>query len=333
MSASVETYGNRADWLRARKTGIGASEMAAVMGISPYASPYSVWAEKVTDEIDDRPPTGRQYWGTRLEGLIADEFAAQMDGVQVQDPGPYTIYRDAANHMFATPDRLVEHADGTISVLELKTAGLDRWHDWDACPPAQYLIQVQHQIAVTGAAGGYIAVLIGGNEFRIYPVPRDDAMIADIRAAAAEFWASVERREPPEVDGSTATSEAIKRMYPESRPGPTIALPDEAISITEQIKEIQQQEKSLKAELSKLKEDRDRLENEIRILLGDHESGAVGPYAWSWKTANYKGHIMIDETGDDVKGVLQAAGITYKETEPSTRRTLRLKVMKDKEED
>jgi len=324
MSASVEVYDNRADWLRARKAGIGASEMAAVMGISPHASPYSVWADKVTDEIDDRPPTGRQYWGTRLEGLIADEFAAQMDGVQVQDPGPYTIYRDVANHMFATPDRLVEHADGTTFVLELKTAGLDRWHDWDECPPAQYLIQVQHQIAVTVAAGGYIAVLIGGNEFRVYPIPRDEEMIADIRAAASEFWEFVERREPPEIDGHNATTEALKRRYPAGDDELAVELPPTLVWATEELAELKVKQKDLddrKAEL----------ENRIKAEMGDATIGRLGKYTWTWKETARKGSLSIPDVTDEAKAALDEAGVAYKETPATSYRVLRVKATKEAE--
>lgn len=325
-NARVEKYDNRVDWLRARKTGIGASEMAAVMGISPYASPYSVWADKVTDEIDDRPPTGRQYWGLKHEPMIAEEFAART-GLEVWDPGPYTIYRDAEQpYLFATPDRLIRHPDGRISPLECKKVSLDQWHKWDECPPAHILIQVCQQVLVLNAHTGDLAVLIGDEEYRTYPVPRDDAMIADIRAAAARFWDLVERREPPEIDGHPATTEAIKRLYNEADGETEIELPPTADRDGERLLEIEEQIKALQDAQGKLKEEAAKIENVLRAAIGEATFGRGRNTLWSLKTTNRKGVLRVEP---EHATALERNAIPYKETEPTSYRTLRHKTVKE----
>jgi putative phage-type endonuclease len=74
MTYTVEHYDNRQAWLEARQRGIGASDAAAVLGLSGYSSPYSVWYSK-TSPIEDRGDEDELiYWGRRLEPIIADEF-------------------------------------------------------------------------------------------------------------------------------------------------------------------------------------------------------------------------------------------------------------------
>lgn len=324
MSAKVEEYYTREYWLRARKTGIGASEMAAVMGISPYASPYSVWADKVTDEVDDRQPSGRQYWGLKHEPMIAEEFAART-GLEVWDPGQYTIFRDAGQpYLFATPDRLIRHPDGRSSPLECKKVSLDQWHKWDDCPPAHILIQVCQQVLVLNAHTGFLAALIGDDEYRIYPVPRDVAMIADIRATAAEFWGYVERREPPEIDGHTATTEAIKRMHPTGDDELAVELPSELVLATEELAELKAKQKDLDCRKTEL-------ENRIKAEMGDATIGRLGKYTWTWKETARKGSLSIPDVTDEAKAALDGAGVAYKETPATSYRVLRVKATKEAE--
>ncbi len=73
---TIEVYPSRTAWLKARLKGIGASDAAAVLGLSSYSSPYSTWISK-TMPPEDREEDDLQYWGKRLEPLIADEFWRQ----------------------------------------------------------------------------------------------------------------------------------------------------------------------------------------------------------------------------------------------------------------
>src|SRR5262245_52949583 len=70
---------DRAAWLEARRKGIGASEIAAVLGISPWESPFSLYWRKVNGW--DYEPSSEMEWGTRLEPVIAEKYANNHAGV------------------------------------------------------------------------------------------------------------------------------------------------------------------------------------------------------------------------------------------------------------
>jgi predicted phage-related endonuclease len=75
---TIERYENRADWLRARKRGLGASDAAPVLGMSRWRGGYSVATDKLTEGIDESPPDETQEWGLRHEPAIAQKFAEVM---------------------------------------------------------------------------------------------------------------------------------------------------------------------------------------------------------------------------------------------------------------
>lgn len=76
---SVERYQSREEWLAARHKGIGASDAAAIVGMSTYASAYSVWMEKTEPLRKDDDVDELAYWGLRLEPVIADEFWRKVE--------------------------------------------------------------------------------------------------------------------------------------------------------------------------------------------------------------------------------------------------------------
>ena len=152
------------------------------MGVSKWTTPYAIWAEKATPDIDlDRPMSDRQRWGLALEDKIAEAFEAAT-GFETYLPASlgddlvatHLILWHAgavdgrAVPLFATPDRYVRVPGcDQLALAELKTAGAERAADWADGPPVEYLIQVQVQLACCPSAPwAYIAVLIGGNDFR-----------------------------------------------------------------------------------------------------------------------------------------------------------------------
>ena len=116
--------------------------------------------------------------------------------------------------MLANLDRIVEGG----GVLEIKTAGLRSQRQWEEGVPLAYQIQVLHQLAVTGKAWADVAVLIGGQEFRIYRIDRDEDRIAQLVAMEKTFWDHVEHETAPEVDGSESCNKALALLYPRTAP-------------------------------------------------------------------------------------------------------------------
>jgi putative phage-type endonuclease len=268
----------RREWLDRRKQSIGASEVAALLGLSPYESPYSLWAKKVGIDppSDDEPEWVR--WGHLIEPIICDEYARET-GRKVIDHGRYAVrYSETCPHLSATLDREVAAFDDRgPGVMDAKNAGFYKGADWDEAPPLLYQVQVQAQLEVTGYQWGSLAVLIGGNTFRWCDIERDDVFIAMLRRKVAEFWRLVETNTPPAVDGSSSTAEVLRRLYPNDK-GTTIALSGEAMQWTDEYQEYAQAGKDAGARQQLVK-------NKLMEAIGENTFGVCPDGSkWSYKS-------------------------------------------------
>jgi len=216
---------DRAAWLAARKRGVGASEAAAVLGLNPYCSPLEVYLRK-TGELPDVAENAAMRWGTKLEEAIAQAYTEETGEPVEAQP---LVRSDEWPWMFATVDRL--SAGGRV--VEIKNVGArmaEQWGDPGTDDvPVPYLLQVNHQLAVTGRRFADLAVLIGGSDFRIYPLERNNRLIDAMVAAERAFWERVERRQPPEPDwGHASTPALISALYAPT--GPQVELPEAALA-------------------------------------------------------------------------------------------------------
>lgn len=192
--AAADYARSRRPWLAARRQGLGASEVAAVLGLSDYATPLDVWLDKTsTADPADEPPSEAALWGNRLERAIADEFRVRHSrrlGVKVL-PTPGLLAHEHHPWMLATVDRVLVHRrDGSFRCpLEIKTAGTYAAKEWGDEPPLKYRVQVQVQLAVTGADHGLIVPLFAGQKMPApWRVDRDDEAIAAIVEHAGAWW-------------------------------------------------------------------------------------------------------------------------------------------------
>lgn len=233
MIDTLIDYHDRASWLAARGAGVGASEVSALFGVSPWQSAYSLWAEK----IGLAPPVEVDgewlHWGQLLEEPIAQRYQ-MVTGRRLWTGGsPYCIAKHGTIPVFfCTPDRLVQSAPDIgrddPGLLQVKNTAAFMAHNWDDGPPVHVAIQVQAEMACTGAEWASIAVLVGGNKFRYFDVQRQPATIAEIEEQVRWFWSLVESRTAPEIDGHEATANLLKRLHP-ADDGSTVDLPEAAI--------------------------------------------------------------------------------------------------------
>ena len=115
-----------------------------------------------------------------------------------------------------------------VQVLECKTAGEFGARLWKDGVPDYYQCQVQHQLAITGKQTAEVAVLICGQEFRIYRIERDDELIQELITLEREFWSYVETDTPPPADGSESADRALRALYPKDH-GHTLDLSNDPI--------------------------------------------------------------------------------------------------------
>lgn len=266
----------RDEWLGLRRKGIGGSDAAAILGLNPWKTPMDVWLEKTGEFEDDPGENEKMYWGNVLEDIVAREFMART-GLKVRRRNAILKHKNRP-FMIANVDRLVI---GHKAGLECKTAGQYTAEDWEMGLPDYYMPQLQHYMAVTGYPVWYVAVLIGGQEFKYYKITRDDYFIRDLIQAEVEFWRLVETRTPPPVDGTKASTELIKKLYPEAEKGKEIQLPFEAFELIQQYERACEEEKQIQL----LK---DEAANRLKDMLGTAERGSIHGRQVIWQNVASK---------------------------------------------
>ena len=185
-------------WLGIRRQGIGGSDAAAILGLNPYSSAFSVYMDKLglAPEI---PETEAMWLGTQLEPIIADRFE-QETGMTVQRRNAVYQHPDHP-WMLANIDRWIV---GRKAGLEIKTTSmLNRTRFDDGEVPPYYYVQCMHYMAVTGADEWYLAVAVLNRSFHIFHVERNEAEIQSLIEAEDHFWNErVLKQVPPAPDGS-----------------------------------------------------------------------------------------------------------------------------------
>lgn len=206
-----------------RRTYIGGGDAAAIAGVSPWGSPYSLWQEKVGVAADPVEPSERMTWGTLLEETVAHEWA-RREGVTGLRKATFRRHPERS-YVGGHPDYTGVHPQDGRVLLEVKTSDrIGDWQDGDGDRvPLHYLLQVQHYLMLTGIEVGYLAVLLRGNELRSWRIPADPELQTGLLAAYDEFWRMVEERTPPDPDGHEATAEALRRQHPRSEPEEIVA--------------------------------------------------------------------------------------------------------------
>lgn len=268
---------SRVDWLDARHAGIGASEIAIVLGEAPEAwgSPLSLYAQKIGKYERDLSDVEAIYWGNKLEAEILSAYA-ERTGRMTQREG--RLLRSTA-HPWAlcTLDGRTWDPKGSASPwpLEVKNVGGFKGEEWVDGPPPHYYLQVQHQLLVTGEPRGTIAALLGGQRMVWSDIPRDENAIRRIIYHGERFWSRVQRRDMPEPDGTEATRRALQALYPHGEG--TVVLPGSAADAADELE-------TVKAELRALEKRKDVIENTVRAALGDAEHGVLPDgRSFSWK--------------------------------------------------
>lgn len=291
----VAASADRDEWLAWRRAGAGASDIAAILGLSRWGSQFAVWADKVglvssDEQLDDDDP---REFGRRAEAMIAPWFAdktglnvvatqlwavhdeltwarATPDGAVTDDGArcrgnsscPYPGHPDRS-HGFELP-RTVDDIRRAVDLgrlvegLEIKVDYGSPWYDG---LPIYYKTQGQWQMACTGWERVWFAVL-HGRRFRVYELERNDEDIEFMLDRVNGFWNDyVLSGTPPPVDDSDATATALKRMYPGVQPGKQAILThiknelESLAEAKERIKQATADEKRAKAEIALAMED------------------------------------------------------------------------------
>lgn len=273
MKILAKTTGlSKEAWLGLRNQGIGGSDVSIIAGINPYKSIVQLWMEKRGLVAPDLSENDFTHFGTILEPIVKKEFMTRT-GWKVRAK-KCIIQHPKYPFMLANLDGVV-YEQGIPCIFEAKTASAYKQKQWEHHVPEEYLLQIQHYMAVTGMKKAYIAALIGGNHFCYHMVERDEELIELIMLMEREFWEDhVLANIQPSADGSKATADYINRCYPSSRKT-SIELPKEMEPLFGKFDQIQEQMEVLVIQ-------KEQIINQFKEVLKENEQGVVGERCVRW---------------------------------------------------
>jgi putative phage-type endonuclease len=281
--ASSKSHKDRETWLEARKQGIGGSEAAAVLGISPWVSPLTLYLRKL-NMMPEQDSSERMQWGLDLEDAVAAYYERET-GRKLYSPKPFTIFQNKKHpFMQCTIDRLIEQFDDRgPGVVQIKTAGPGLLSDWQEELPLYYQVQIQHEMAVMGYAWGSLAVFFGDYKGLIVDVNRNDRFTEILVEKEGEFWDRIQNQDPPPVDDSESSKQALHFQYSQDS-GETIPLPGDALHWDEGLQAAKTAKKIAEKEIREL-------ENKIKEELGFNTFGVLpNGTTYTWKAHEREGY-------------------------------------------
>lgn len=294
----------RAEWLEGRRKGIGGSDVAAVLGLSPYKTPLDVWNDKL-GLSEDHEQSEAAYWGTTLEDTVAKEFQKRT-GYKIQrvdhqfsDPENQwmicNIDRAIINPKIASRVRPlknekevqtyaeltgVERPINTDIAFEAKTASayLDKlWGPSQELEiqqgniktehviPLYYETQVQWYCGILKLRGMYLGVLIGGSDYRMYWIEARPDVFEAIKEKCKKFWfENVLKKVPPEP----VNIKDVLKLYGRTNGETLEAQGDLVVDVGELVR--------VDGEIKELNKENDALRQKVAVQVKDFEAVSIG---------------------------------------------------------
>lgn len=315
--AAAPEHGFTAEHAKARSQVIGASEVAALFGLSPYSTRFELWHRKAGNLAEvDLSDVDRVQAGLFLEPAIAAWVAHKTGRTLHKVPGH--IRHPSVRGMGCSPDYMFDATDEDprgSGICQIKNVDALIFAKWDRGesgavePPMNYQLQVQHEIACTGVEWGALACLVGGNRLEIFEYARHEGVIARIESAVAEFWASVERGEEPEPDFARDLA-TIRDLYSTTTAGEVLDLSSQA-----RVPELCAIYQQAGAEAKAISDRRDAAKAELLTLIGPAEKVFAGDYTISAKVV--KGG-PVSYVRDDYRGFRVSETATAKRSKSKT---------------
>jgi putative phage-type endonuclease len=272
---------DRAAWEPARRTSIGASEVAAVCGLNPYDSALDIYAAKVLGTTKRKPNLeGRATarLGHLLEPALLRDYE-QQHGVTIVRPASqrHPLYRWAS----ATPDGVSSSGE----LVQVKLVGANMLHHWTDGPPRYVILQVQWELFVWERQRVVILAGLGGTDIEEYPIERDEQTIDSARQLVELFWneSIIPRALPQDFDG-VVSDETLRLLFPAVR-GRLRAADDGAIALARDYIDTRDRIKALE-------EEKDAIAQRLKLLVGDDEGFEWRGGKVTWKNA--KGSLDKD---------------------------------------
>lgn len=301
----ISTKGmSREEWLRHRKQHIGGSDAAAIAGLSPYSTAYTVWADK-TGRLPEPEDNEAMRLGRDLEPYVVHRWqettgksARRENAILINPSYPFA---------HANVDRMVVGENAGLECKTTNALNLKRFKGGEY--PANYYVQCVHYLAVTGADRWYLAVLVLGIGFHTFVIERDEEEIAALMELEAEFWEHVETNTPPAADGETPTSDAIRTIYAECDGTDAIELFGREALLLQYAAEADA--------IKRHEKEQERIKQILMQDLGEHTIGFCGSYKVTWKPT-------VSNRIDTARLRKEQPAVAAQYTKQTTTRTMRI---------
>jgi putative phage-type endonuclease len=282
-----------------RRTFIGGSDAAAVLGIDPYRSPVALWLEKTGQEHGFGGNEATE-WGHRLEPVVADWLADARPNWTIIDPGERTWRHPWRHYMACTPDRIADDPTRNgFGVVQIKTSGWRSASEWEAGDaPDQHRVQLAHEMEVLGASWGVLVCLVDGRQPHIVHQDPDPAITDVLITAEARFWKSIDGDMPPLAGHLDEASDLAAVWHP--NPDATVELDAEAADALAELHEVRAQAKTLEAAEKRLRAVIEAAMGEATVATVD----GVKAVTWSART-----EVDIDLLAADHPDVVHACQV------------------------
>ncbi len=248
--------------LALRKTGIGGSDAAAVLGLSPFATPLSIYHDKKSTSTH-KHVTPQMHWGNLMEPVIRNEYEKVIgQSVMLTDTQRHPKY----SFMLANLDGIVPYRN----LVEIKTSSHEfGWGESGSSTiPLHYKIQCQHYMTITGYDKVDIPVLIGASDFRIYHLQEDKELQALCIEGEKNFWENYILKD---IEPSPVTyNEVIEKYGKESIPS-SIKATDKIIEHVKDLNAIHSIQKSFEEDAKKIKTEIMKYMGINEILMNDNK--------------------------------------------------------------
>lgn len=263
-------------WKEERRKGIGGSDAAAILGLSPWKSAMDVWLDKMGMAEESADPN-RQFLldlGNDLEPVIAKLYERETKR-SLYTPMMQRIVHPTEKFLAGTPDRLVK---GELRGVELKSENqfMDEFGDPGTDEvPYHYLIQCAHYMAVTRFPVWDVALLHGGAAFSIYTIERDLGLERDMIDQLRAWWDEhIIGQKPPEVDGSSAWKVYLRKKFPADIL-PVKDVDEETLVLVNRLRAIRRANEQLSGVEA-------QIETRLKLVIGEHEGiqGEFGKITW-----------------------------------------------------
>jgi len=260
--------------LEARRAIIGSSDGPAVAGICPWKTALHVWLDKKGQlEPSDNQP---MRWGRLLEDVVAEAYAEETE-THVFKPEKVLEISKEVPYLGASIDRYASGDQEGRRILECKTASVGAgWGEsGSTLIPMNYMVQVQHQMFVSGIPRADIAVLIGGNDLRIYPVAYSEKVVNQLLRIYETFWKHIQDDTPPPVDWEhPETPELVKLITPAPVEGSEVQLTGDAANLVRELDRLIQSRETF-AGLKQIDKKIALVKAQLALLMGEAAVGVV----------------------------------------------------------